>query len=153
LIVEIERLRRKAERKGVRLAVRLNGTSDLAWERIAPQLFTIFPTVQFYDYTKGIERMLRFVNARSCGPVGAWPANYDLTFSRSEDNESDCRRVLDAGGRVAVVFDVIPPTYYQLPVVDGDASDLRFLDPSLPIGLVAKGRAKRDRSGFVVRGG
>ena len=67
LVKEIKALERKAKRENKRAAVRLNGTSDLRWERIFPELFGMFPDVQFYDYTKVPERVT--------------PDNYHLTFS------------------------------------------------------------------------
>jgi hypothetical protein len=84
---------------------------------------------------------------------GDGPPNYDLTFSRSEDNDDDCRRVLQAGGRVAVVFrrPPLPASWQGHRVIDGDSSDFRFLDPrGVVVGLKAKGSGKKDRSGFVV---
>jgi hypothetical protein len=37
-------------------------------------------------------------------------------------------------------------------VFDGDDTDLRFLDPTgVIVGLKAKGRARKDTSGFVIR--
>ena len=85
---------------------------------------------------------------------GPWPSNYHLTFSRSEANEADCRRVLEAGGNVAVVFGCpFPQTYLGATVINGDEHDLRHLDPrgGFIVGLTPKGRkAKRDASGFVV---
>ena len=137
---------RLAERKGFVPAVRLNVLSDLPWERLAPCLFTDFPGVQFYDYTKHAARMVRWCE-------GGMPANYHLTFSRSERNEADCLRVLAAGGTVAVVFATkdIPATWQGYPVVNGDETDLRFTDPpGHVVGLYAKGTAASDDSGFVV---
>jgi hypothetical protein len=99
-----------------------------------------FKTVQFYDYTKRANR-------------SSLPANYALTFSLSESNESDARAVLARGGNVAVVFRrkaSFPPMYLGAPTIDGDRHDLRFLDPvGSVVALYAKGNAKRDRSGFV----
>jgi hypothetical protein len=145
----IEAARRKAAREGLIPVIRLNGTSDIAWERIAytyagiryANVMTAFPLVQFYDYTKCLGRKL--------------PANYSLTFSKSETNELDCREALRQGLNVAVVFEhtkPMPAAYLNRPVVTGEESDLRFLDQKNSIvGLIAKGRAKRDTSGFVVR--
>jgi len=100
---------------------------------------------QFYDYTKNIRRALAYA-------AGQYPANYHLTFSRSESNADDVARALLAGVNVAVVFrKALPATWGGRPVIDGDAHDLRFLDPrGVIVGLRAKGRAKRDVSGFVV---
>lgn len=134
---------RKCEKLGVKPTVRLNGTSDIPWEIVAPSVFTAFPDVQFYDYTKIETRM---------GTTWKKPLNYHLTFSRSEKNEDACRRVLAQGGNVAAVFrNGMPDSYMGKPVYSGDKHDLRFTDPEgRVIGLVAKGRARKDKTGFVV---
>jgi hypothetical protein len=134
----------RAQRLGIRLVCRLNVVSDVPFEWEFPALFTRFPDVQFMDYTKDIRRVLN----------PARPLNYHLTFSRSERNESDCLRVLKAGGNVAVVFrrPPFPRLFWGYPVIDGDANDLRFLDlcPCI-VGLKAKGKGARgDRTGFVL---
>ena len=124
--------------------VRLNVVSDVAWEREYPGLFADFPTVQFMDYTKDICRIL--------DPDR--PANYHLTFSRSEANEADCHRALAAGHNVTVVFrkPPFPATFWGYPVIDGDRNDLRFLDPApCIVALKAKGGARRDTTGFVLQ--
>lgn len=145
----IDKLHARVTKKGFKFAVRLNGTSDLPWENIkidGRNLFEHFPHVQFYDYTKSLARMLVFLNGRM-------PANYHLTFSRSESNEKEVETVLEKGGNVAVVFASPATSYLGRKVVDGDADDLRFLDPKgVVVGLKAKGQAKKDVSGFVVKG-
>jgi hypothetical protein len=135
---------------GMRPAVRLNGTSDIQWERQeycgAPSIIAHFPEVQFYDYTKIAKRV-----------TASLPANYHLTLSRSEVNELDARAALSRGANVAAVFAVkrgapLPASYLGRTVIDGDESDLRFLDArGVVVGLRAKGPAIRDCSGFVVR--
>jgi hypothetical protein len=152
MIAGIERAERKANREGLKLCVRLNGATDLAWEGMAPQLFTRFAHLQFVDYTKSAKRALAHA-------AGKMPANYHLTFSRSETNWNDCVQVLCAGGNVAIVSSCPMPALYRgWTCVDGDESDLRHLDASggerrsLVVWLSPKGsRAKRDKSGFVVR--
>jgi len=133
----------KSAKSKMRPAVRLNGTSDIAWERSG--LMDKFPSVPFYDYTKNPLRFAQFLN-------GKLPANYRLTFSRSETNEAQCLEFLARGGNVSVVFrKSLPKTWKGYPVVNGDETDLRFLDPKgVVVGLVAKGKAKNDVSGFVV---
>ena len=147
----------KAKRAGMQACVRLNGTSDLAFHRlVVPSkgltLMQLFPDVPFYDYTKSVKKALD--NAK-----GLHAPNYHVTFSRdSAANENECSQVLRAGGNVSVVFrDALPPTFFHRPVLDGDLHDLRFLDrkaragrSGFVIGLKAKGKAKRDQSGFVV---
>lgn len=147
---EIARLEARATRQGLRACVRLNGTSDIAWERQGVRiggrfgsLMDHFPHLQFYDYSK------RPIENR----INKIPPNYDLTFSRAEDNEAQALAALQGYGiRVAAVFEDIPETYQGVPVFNGDLHDLRFLDPQgVWIGLNAKGDAKGDASGFVIR--
>lgn len=143
LIWDINAGIRRAQREDATPVFRLNGTSDIPWERVRAKghnVFEMFPQVQFYDYTKILGRK-----------VSAY-ANYHLTFSRSESNDRDVARAIAAGMNVAVVFDELPETYLGLPVINADQDDLRFLDaPGSIAGLVAKGRARRDDTGFVVR--
>jgi hypothetical protein len=144
LVADLARERVRAERLSIPLVCRLNVVSDVPFEREFPTLFSQFPNVRFMDYTKDVRRLLN----------PARPRHYHLTFSRSERNESDCLRVLEAGGNVAVVFHKtpFPRSFWGYPVIDGDGNDLRFLDPSpCIVGLKAKGKgARQDRTGFVV---
>lgn len=148
LVKDISSLITKAQKEGKIPCVRLNGTSDIEWEKHRFQGLTIFqrfPNVTFYDYTKNKRRMVDSLSNHS------WPMNYSLTFSRSESNQKACEEVLALGGNVAAVFRVVPPESFGVPVVDGDLSDLRFLDPAgVVVGLKAKGKAKKDLSGFVL---
>ena len=149
LIKEISALVKKANNLGMTPCVRLNGTSDIPWERVRQNGMNImehFPHVQFYDYTKSFFRMVEFLKC-------SMPINYHLTFSRSEENEDKCLTVLNSGGNVAVVFrkDFAPKDFYGKEVVNGDENDLRFLDKkNVIVGLTEKGRAKKDDKGFVV---
>lgn len=143
LIDQIRRLVRKASRLGKPLVVRLNGSSDIVWERLAPEIFREFPDVQFVEYTKIPSRF-----------NGQRPANLCLTFSRSENNEADCLRLLARGENVSVLFEgVLPASWNGYPVIDGTLHDLRHLDPrGVVVGLRPLGaRAKADATGFVVR--
>ena len=155
LAKDIQAAIRKSKRDGFIPVFRLNGTSDIRWENIEVfvenwepgtraslyrNLMGMFPTVQFYDYTK-------IPNRRDL------PENYHLTFSRSESNDELIAKVKY---NVAVVFAVkkkaeLPAEYLGRTVVDGDDTDLRFLDPAnVIVGLRSKGDAKKDDSGFVV---
>lgn len=140
---EIRALERKARRRGLIPAVRLNGTSDVP--KLALQLAREFPHVQFYDYTK-IPR-----------PWMRWRANYHLTFSHSGENLADCLAALHRGVNVAVVFqagknEALPAMWHGYTVVDGDRDDLRFLDPvGVVVGLRAKGRARGLTAGGFVQ--
>jgi hypothetical protein len=136
----------RAQHIGRRLAVRLNGTSDIPWETEHPELFERFRDIVFYDYTKSSSRML-----------SSLPENYHLTFSRSERNESTCLELLNRGCRVACVFSTartktLPASYLGFPVTDQDTDDLTFLRQGGQwLGLRAKGLARRGSSGFVVQ--
>ena len=152
---EIRRAIESSKRADLIPAFRLNGTSDIKWENIRygkdnKTIFEKFPEVQFYDYTK--------IPNRKKNPA----PNYQLVFSRSEDNERFVNQAMDKGQNVAVVFGTPPglPERWspkgrkeKWKVLDGDESDLRFLDPPKSIvGLTAKGRGKRDTTGFVLYG-
>lgn len=134
---EIKNAENRAKKRGLKLAIRLNGTSDLRHEN--SQIMQEFKHVQFYDYTA-------IPNRKNL------PTNYHLTFSRKENNNSDVLKAIKNGLNVAVVFEkYLPKKYLGLPVFNGDETDLRFKDPTSHIvGLVAKGKAKKDHSGFTV---
>ena len=137
LVKDIKKAIKYASKNGMQLAVRLDGTSDRYWNHI----IELFPDVQFYDYTKDLQKALN----------NNLP-NYHLTFSKSESNDHEVVQAIHAGINIAVVFDVVPDEYLGLKVIDGDKNDLRFLDPSnIIIGLKAKGRARKDTTGFTVR--
>lgn len=127
-------------------AVRLNGTSDLRWERLYPELFADFPQLQFFDYTKLQVRMSHHLNGRL-------PQNYHLTFSADGSNHHHSIELLERGATVAVVFwPELPKTWWGFPVIDGDLHDARFIDPKgVVVGLRAKGVARVDTSGFTIR--
>ena len=150
LIAETQDNIKRNDKKGLRTAERLNGTTDYAWEHIrfdGQTMPELFPDVQFYDYTKSVKRARQHAN-------GTMPSNYHLTFSRSElTPDSLVTELVESGQNVAVVFDEIPETWLGLPVINGDEHDLRFLDKSgVVVGLKAKGpKAKKDTTGFVVR--
>lgn len=140
---ELQLLHKKAL-KGEKIAVRLNVLSDLPWHNMIDM--SAFPALNFYDYTPNLARMIQFLN-------GELPANYHLTFSRKENNQAKVELVAAMGGNVAVVFDKLPKTYLGKQVIDGDATDLRVLDPKgVIVGLKAKGKGKKDTTGFVVKG-
>jgi len=148
LWAEVAKSIKSAARKNMIPCFRLNLTSDLPWEKIkfnGQSVMEAFPNVQFYDYCKSPERMTKFVN-------GEMPKNYHLTFSRSETNGALALAFLKSGGNVAMVFrKSLPSTYYGHEVIDGDETDLRFLDGSGKIiGLKEKGLAKKDATGFVL---
>jgi hypothetical protein len=140
LVGDIMRAVNYARKKGLIPVFRLNGTSDLSWEKYptrygAENIFTQFPTLQFYDYTKVLGRKVKHI------------PNYHLTFSKADGNDSDVAEALLQGMSVVAVYDKIPEG-----TPSADETDLRFLDPKgIMLGLKAKGRAKKDYSGFVIR--
>lgn len=172
MAVQLAREYRRANSLGFELIARPNGSTDVAFEAIKidvdaktaarmsrligrtieprtyRSIFELFPFVRFNDYTKSAKRYYAFMR-------GQLPANYHLTFSRSEANETDARAIANSGGNVAIVFDTLPATYYGRTVIDGDAHDLRCTDPSgVIVGLTPKGsKPRKDNSGFVVRMG
>lgn len=140
LVEDIKRLVKQAERKSLTPCVRINGTSDIDIEKVFGDVLDMFENVQFYDYTKVWSREVTH-------------KNYHLTYSRSENTPiEDIEDFIYSGKNVAVVFDKVPEVWHGMTVVVGDDSDLRFLDPQgVIVGLTAKGKAKKDTSGFVVR--
>ena len=148
----IKSLIKKADKRNMVPAVRLNGTSDIMWEKedvivdgIKHQnLMSAFPNVQFYDYSKVANRRRAI----------ALP-NYHLTFSLAENNDSEAVTAIHNGYSVAVVMDLKkseakPLRWKGFPVIDGDLSDVRFNDPAGHIvALTAKGKARKDTTGFV----
>jgi len=144
LIKDITTFSRRCTNKGIQPCCRLNGTSDIQYEKTG--IMEQFPDVQFYDYTKIVKRA-----------YAKLPANYHLTLSYSEADPEYAEQVLqavrDTGVNAAVVFrHKLPKTFKGLRVVNGDKDDLRFLDPKgVIVGLIAKGKkAKADTSGFVI---
>lgn len=146
----INKVIKQAEKTGLKPLIRLNGTSDIAWENIPfkgfKNVFEAYPNVQFYDYTKLPTRK-------------NLPANYDLTFSYSgvESYKPVIKKALanQALSRIAVVFDKqenFPNTFMNRDVINGDNSDIRHMDAKNTIvALYAKGKARKDDSGFVVK--
>lgn len=136
-------------RHRLKAAVRLNGTSDIVWEKVMPDIFTTFPKVQFYDYSKITQRF---------SPEWKLPSNYKLVFSMAETIKSmtDTEKVMQWEKNVSIIFKgfgfgrfykPLPDTYMGRKVIDGDASDLRFLDPDgVIVGLRAKGKAYKAKS-------
>jgi hypothetical protein len=151
LVKDIESARKKAEKNNMIAVFRLNGTSDLSFEKYEvvregktyKNIFQAFPFTQFYDYTKILGRKV------------AGESNYHLTFSAADGNDADVLKAIEQGYNVATVFGLkktepMPATYNGRPVFNGDDSDLRFLDPKgVIVGLYAKGRARKDTTGFV----
>lgn len=155
LVENIISLEKKAKKESLIPAVRLNGTSDIAWEKIAvvrdgkvyKNVMEAFPHIQFYDYTKVLGRKYAL----------SLP-NYHLTFSLSENNDAEAVKALEQGYNVAVVLnigknDAKPETWGGFPVINGDETDIRFRDPKGGhiVALTAKGPARKLVAGGFVR--
>jgi hypothetical protein len=151
LVKDIELAIKQSEKKELIPVFRLNGTSDLSFEkyevirngRLYRNIFYAFPDIIFYDYTKVLGRKVNNI------------PNYSLTFSAADGNDDDVAKAITQGYNIATVFGIkktlpMPDEYLGLPVFNGDESDLRFLDPKqVIVGLYAKGKAKKDVTGFV----
>ena len=151
LVKDIELAIKQSARMNLVPVIRLNGTSDLAFEKYEvlrngqsySNIFMAFPELTFYDYTKILGRKVKSI------------PNYSLTFSAADGNDADVYAAIQQGYNIAVVFGIkktlpMPATYLGRPVFNGDESDLRFLDPkNVVVGLYAKGKAKKDETGFV----
>ena len=147
LYEDIKKFQTYCHKRNIQPCVRLNGTTDIRWELIkigAYNIFDWFPEVQFYDYTK--------IANRKCKDI----PNYHLTWSYSNANPEYAKlldKALEQGMNAAVVYrkEYHKPKWQGYPVIDGDQDDLRFLDPKGGhiVALYAKGKAKKDTSGFV----
>jgi hypothetical protein len=145
---ELNLLNNKAKKQGAKIAIRLNGTSDLDFiaiikNQIGLDILEAFQNLEFYDYTKILGKVKKYAGTR-----------YKLTFSRAENNEAEAIQALMYGVPVSVVFHHkkdLPKTYLGTNVIDGDSADDLMLDSgAIILGLKAKGRAKKDLTGFVV---
>lgn len=154
LVVEITDYELEAIDEGKKLAVRMNGTSDIRWEQppkytwkkspmgratYQHDILSQFENVQFYDYTK-------------------WPImkrvpckNYHLTYSYTGYNKKTCLEHLERGYNIAMPYSgVIPKTWRGYPCIDGEENDLRFLDPSPSVVMLkAKGTLRGKNNPFV----
>jgi hypothetical protein len=146
LIAEIKAQKVLAEKDGFYFSIRLNGTSDVDWADIklnGKNIFEIFPTIQFYDYTKNHNKFKTYVK------------NYHLTMSYTGRNWQVCEMLLQQNKNVAVVFDVkkgkpLPETFNGYKVVDGDITDYRPNDgKGVIVGLRWKVIANKEVNDYV----
>lgn len=151
LIDDLTKINNKAVKENKTIYVRLNGTSDIDFNQLLLRYFGIsfvtFGYLRFYDYTKDKNRALKY-------PAYSEYDVYRVTYSRKEtDTDMDIKMLLGLGINVAAVFaNELPETYLGYPVINGDLTDLRFNDPTgVIVGLKAKGKAKKDCSGFVIQ--
>jgi hypothetical protein len=145
LIKDIDKFVKECDKLGKKPALRLNGTSDIQWEAIEVEdfnnIFEMYPNIQFYDYTKIPTRRIDNI------------PNYHLTWSYSQANDKYASLFEKVPYNKAVVFfDALPSMFKGLKVIDGDKHDMRFLDKTNSVvGLLAKGKAKQDDTGFVIK--
>lgn len=158
VVLDIRKIAQRAEKQGFKVAIRLDGTSDLGLvnqpiETLGGKTVAqLFPSINFYEYTKSFQRMLSYLGEEM-------PENVHFTFSYDGETNRNSAAVLNLkGANVAVCFDgSFPETWNGSRVIDGDTSDLRFLDPrewfkngaGYIVALKAKGKAKTLRNGFV----
>ena len=147
---ELIKIANKSLKQDTKIAIRLNGTSDLDFIALIKKYNNLdllngdqFKNLVFYDYTAILGKIKKYINT-----------SYSLTLSRKENNESEILEALKLGGNVAAVFkDHLPTKYKGFTVIDGDQSDLMMLyNKNVILGLKAKGDAKKDKSGFVIDG-
>jgi hypothetical protein len=128
------------------LAVRLNGTSDIKLVEMLTLAHDIAPNVVFYDYTK--------IPSKAGNRKTTQGHDYIVTYSFNEGKDAipNALEVLNRGGNVAAVFrKELPDTFLGYPVIDGDQSDIMMLyNRGVILGLKAKGKAKKDTTGFVI---
>ena len=151
LLSDLSKINSKAIKENKNIFIRLNGTSDLDFDKLLIRYtgngLLSFGNLRFYDYTKDKNKAKNFAK---------YSENdiYRVTYSRKEtDQDNELKTLLGYGVNVAVVFNTgnLPDNYLGFPVINGDLTDLRFNDPSgVVVGLKAKGKAKKDCSGFVV---
>lgn len=151
LAIDLAKINNKALKENKTIFVRLNGTSDINFEKLLNRYLNInfaqFAGLKFYDYTKDKNKALEYSTNEK-------REKYRITYSRSEkDTEQDIKTLLNNGVNVAAVFSKdLPDTYLGYPVINGDETDLRFNDQlGVIVGLKAKGDGKKDTSGFVIQ--
>jgi len=146
LASELIKIDKKASKNTNQTLIRLNGTSDLDFifllKKYANFDISNYKNLHFYDYTKILGKVKKYSNNK----------NYTLTFSRAEDNEEDIFKAVQYGANVSAVFKgELPQTYKGIPVIDGDKTDNEMLKyKGFILGLKAKGKARTDKSGFVI---
>lgn len=146
LAKELINIDKKASKQVNQTLIRLNGTSDLDFLYMLKKYtgfdYKKYNNLHFYDYTKILGKVKKYSNDK----------NYTLTFSRAEDNEQDIFKAIEYGANVSAVFSgALPKNYKGIPVVDGDLTDNEMLQfKQVILGLKAKGKAKKDTSGFVI---
>lgn len=151
LVAELSEMEAVGWKHGLKLAIRLNGTSDVLWERETldgVSLFDLFKGATFFDYTRTPPHHRKV------------PANWSITWSLADDPIASAIEALRAGFNVAAVIPeaekAAAPDWFEMgdldvQVVDGEKHDLRFLDPK-PSLVLLKPKGRLLRGGPMVRG-
>jgi len=135
---EILKAKKKAQSKGFNFSVRINGTSDIDLRLFnfnGVNVLDQFSDVQFYDYTKVLNRFDKIT-----------AQNYDLTASFSGYNMPQCIDILSSNkGRVAMVFEgkTLPSSFMGFKVIDADINDIRYINET---GVICGLRFKKVRN-------
>ena len=143
---EIVSLIKKAKKQNKKACLRLNGTSDINWESnplVSNVLRKHKKSLNIYDYTKDVDKAKKQHKKL---------IHYTVSYHENMAQET-VKELIDMGINVAVVFRnaELPKKWLGVKVINGDKHDLRFKDTKGRIvGLKAKGKAKKDKSGFVV---
>jgi len=156
---EIDAMKKRSKK----IAIRLNGTSDIGWSSTISEKTN--KKVFFYDYTKHRFKYLEYI-------FGKLPSNYHVTFS-GDENTGDIGEWFDdilnkadnIEKRASIALAFYPDSYVRIlksgfivtpngrviPVIDGDKTDYRPSDPRVClVALKAKGRAKKSpKGGFI----
>ena len=176
---DIELVAKQAERLGLIPAVRPNGTSDIP--SLARIMAKQFPNIQFYDYTKipkpykrelsnyhltfslsesnRLDAIDALENGVNVAVVFDVPTKEKITAMETRKkaaelkNDSELVKKLETKIGLEYLRVALPDSWLGYEVIDGDISDLRFLDKrdsvGRIVGLRAKADAKKDTSGFV----
>jgi hypothetical protein len=130
VVDEVGRHKRRVERKGARLVVRLDGTSQINILEKAPHIVESFPEVIFQDYLKGPYKT---------GWVA--PNRYQVASATEKDTAVTIK------GRGNVVFpvdikrgDPLPHKFMGRSVVNGDKHDLRFMDDQSNMAVLVRAK-------------
>ena len=129
LIKEVKNQEKRANKKGKRAVIRLNGFTDIDWSKCIKRygdlnIFQLFPSVIFYDYSADYNKVQ--TNRQ---------ANYHLTFSYKGNNMDECINLLKIGVNIAVIDtpENRDTWFNKMPAIQGDAHDFRFLDSDASI--------------------
>jgi hypothetical protein len=124
---ELVLLAKRARKRRLKRAGRMNGTTDLDWSRIqfdGKTIFEHFPKIDWYDYTKN-PKLAENYHAAGVSITFSWYKKADTVKALE---------LLDRGVNIAIAYKDQIPEYQEIggrkiPTIDGDAHDLCFKDP------------------------